>query len=44
MRTIPFSKNSLITIAIPIAVPIIVLAAIEVPLGEILLKIFKTII
>lgn len=44
MRTIPFSKKSLITIAIPIAVPIVVLAAIEVPLGEILLKIFKTII
>ena len=44
MRTVPFSKKSLITVAIPVALPMLVLAAIEVPLGEILMKIFKTII
>lgn len=44
MRMVPFSKKSLITVAIPVALPVIVLAAMEIPLGDILMKIFKTVL
>jgi hypothetical protein len=44
MRVVPFSRKSLTTVAIPVALPMIVLAALEIPLGDILMKIFKTVL
>lgn len=44
MRTLPFSRQSLLAVAVPVAVPLLVVASMEIPLGEMLMKIFKTVI
>jgi hypothetical protein len=44
MRALPFSRKSLITVFVPVAVPVIIVALMEIPLVEILMKIFKTVI
>ena len=42
MRVAPIGMRSLAPILIPVAVPMLVVAAIEVPIGELLLKLVST--
>lgn len=44
MRTVPFTRNGVLTVMFPVAIPAILVAGMEIPLGEMLMKIFKTII
>ena len=42
MRPFPFDRQSIIALAVPLAIPLLALVAIEIPVKEILLKILKT--
>lgn len=43
MRVMPFSSRSLINLALPVALPMLAVGAIEIPVAELLGKIFKTV-
>jgi hypothetical protein len=44
MRIVPIGKGAIIKILVPIALPLIVVAALQIPLKELLLKLVKTLI
>jgi hypothetical protein len=44
MRPVPIGKRAILAIALPLAVPMLVLAALQVPLGEMLGKLVKVLI
>ena len=44
MRRVPISKASVIAIAVPLAVPLVLAAALQIPLKELLLKLAKTLV
>jgi hypothetical protein len=44
MRVVPVGKEAILKILVPIAAPMLVVAAAQVPLKELLLKLFKTLI
>jgi hypothetical protein len=44
MRAVPIGKRAILAIALPLAVPMLVLAALQVPLGEMLGKLVKVLI
>jgi hypothetical protein len=44
MRTVPIGRSSLIRVLIPMALPMIVIAAMQVPIGELLLKLAKAVV
>ncbi len=44
MRGFPFSKHSLMAILLPLALPLLALAALQIPLKELLVKLAKTLI
>jgi hypothetical protein len=44
MRIIPFTRSSVLAVMIPVAIPALVVAGMEIPVGDMLMKIFKTII
>jgi hypothetical protein len=42
MRPVPFDRQSILALALPAALPMLVLTAIEIPVKDILLQILKT--
>ena len=44
MRGFPLSRHSLMAILLPLALPLLALAALQIPLKELLLKLAKTLI
>jgi hypothetical protein len=44
MRPFPISKRSLMAILVPIAVPMLIVVALQIPIKEVLLKLLKTLI
>lgn len=44
MRSVPISKASLIAIAVPLALPLVLAAALRIPLKELLLKLAKMLV
>ncbi len=44
MRSVPIGKSSLIAIAVPLALPLVLAAALQIPLKELLLKLAKTLV
>lgn len=43
-RTIPIGKRTLIAILLPLAVPMVAVAALQVPIGDLLLKVLKALV
>jgi hypothetical protein len=43
-RTVPIGKRTLMVILLPIAVPMLAVASLQVPLGDVLLKVLKTLV
>jgi hypothetical protein len=41
MRTLPIGKSSLVAVLVPALIPILVVVSLQVPIGELLLKILK---
>jgi hypothetical protein len=44
MHRVPIGKSSLIVIIVPLAIPLLLAAALQVPLKELLLKLVKTLV
>ena len=44
MRVVPIGKGAIVKILVPIALPMIVVAALQVPLKDLLLKLVKTLV
>jgi hypothetical protein len=43
-RTVPIGKRTLVEILVPLAVPMIAVAALQVPIGDMLLKLLKALV
>jgi hypothetical protein len=44
MRFVPIGKMALIAVLVPMAIPMLVVAGLQIPLGELLLKLLKTVL
>jgi hypothetical protein len=44
MRVVPIGKSSLVRILVPMALPMVVIAAMQIPIGELLLKLVKAVV
>jgi hypothetical protein len=44
MRILPVNKSSLLPLVIPLALPLLAASAIEIPLAELVGKVFKTLL
>ena len=44
MRVVPIGKLAIATVLVPLAVPVIAVAALQVPVGELLLKLVKAVL
>ncbi len=43
-RTIPIGKRTLVAILLPLALPLLAVVALQVPIGELLLKVLKALV
>jgi hypothetical protein len=44
MRRVPIGKSSLVVIIVPLAIPLVLVAALQIPLNELLFKLFKALV
>ena len=44
MRAVPVGKAAILKVLVPIAVPLLVVAAVQVPLKDLMMKLVKTLI
>jgi hypothetical protein len=44
MRKVPIGKSAIVTIAVPLAIPILIVAAMQIPVKDLLLKLVKVLV
>jgi hypothetical protein len=44
MRVVPIGRTAIAKILIPLAIPMVVVAALQIPIGELLMKVVKTVL
>jgi hypothetical protein len=44
MRKVPIGKSAVVTIVVPLAIPILIVAALQIPIKDLLLKLVKVLV